>query len=418
MTQNALIWVVALVTTAGVVIRPWRLPEAVWAVAGSLVLVAAGLVPIAAALSAVAKGTDVYLFLIGMMVIAELARREGLFDRLAAVAANHARGSARRLFMLVYGVGTLVTVFLSNDATAVVLTPAVYAAARAADAEPLPYLFVCAFIANAASFALPISNPANLVVFAADMPNLLDWLRLFGAPSLVAILATYGVLRLYFARDLVKPIGREPEMPMLSRGGRIAAAGIVAAVVVLLAASALGWPLGLPTCLAGLGATALVLIVERKSPFGVLRGVSWSVLPLVAGLFVVVAAVEQTGAVGALATPLADAAAHAPAAAGFVAGFIVALATNLMNNLPAGLLSAATLAQAHAPAAVKGAVLIGIDLGPNISVTGSLATILWLVAIRREKLDVSAWQFLRVGIVVTLPALIAALAACVFLSPR
>src|SRR5258708_35761616 len=100
-----------------------------------------------------------------MMLLAELARQEGLFDWLAALAVEHARGSPQRLFALVYAVGTIVTVFLSNDATAVVLTPAVYAATRAAGAAPLPYLFACAVIANAASFPLPISNPAKLRIF-------------------------------------------------------------------------------------------------------------------------------------------------------------------------------------------------------------------------------------------------------------
>ena len=97
------------------------------------------------------KGLDVYLFLVGMMALAEVARREGLFDWLASHAVRRADGSASKLFALVYGVGIVVTTFLSNDATAVVLTPAVYAAAKAAKAEPLPYLFICALIANAAA---------------------------------------------------------------------------------------------------------------------------------------------------------------------------------------------------------------------------------------------------------------------------
>src|SRR5260370_25721920 len=130
-----------------------------------------------------------------MMVLAELARKEGLFDWLAVLAVRQARGSPRRLFGLVYVVGTVVTVFMSNDATAVVLTPAVYAAAKAAKAEPLPYLFICAFIANAASFVLPISNPANLVVFGSHMPPLAAWLAQVGLPSILALGATYGGLR-------------------------------------------------------------------------------------------------------------------------------------------------------------------------------------------------------------------------------
>ena len=105
-------------------------------------------------------------------------------------------GSPRRLFLLIYGVGTVVTIFLSNDATAVVLTPAVAAAVKAAKAkEPLPYLLICAFIANAASFVLPISNPANLVIYGSHMPPLLQWLPAYLLPSVVAIVATYLLLR-------------------------------------------------------------------------------------------------------------------------------------------------------------------------------------------------------------------------------
>ena len=134
-------WAISAIAAGGVIGRPWRLPEAVWAVLGAAVLMALALVPWPDALRAVGRGTDVYLFLTGMMLLAELARSEGVFDWLAALCAKQARGSAHRLFALVFVVGTVVTVLLSNDATAVVLTPAVYAVARAAAAEPLPYLF-------------------------------------------------------------------------------------------------------------------------------------------------------------------------------------------------------------------------------------------------------------------------------------
>src|SRR5258708_3973165 len=131
--------------------RRWRMAEAVWGLAGACALGGLGLLELDAAEEGIRKGVDVYLFLTGMMLLAELARQEGLFDWLAAWAASLARGSASRLFDLVYGVGIIVTVFLSNDATAVVLTPAVSAVTRAAKIEqPLPYLFTCAFIANAA----------------------------------------------------------------------------------------------------------------------------------------------------------------------------------------------------------------------------------------------------------------------------
>src|SRR5215472_11785652 len=128
----ALIWTVAALTTAGILLRPFRLPEAFWAVAGALLLCLGGLLAVPDALAAVARGYDVYLFLAGMMLISELARKTGLFDHVAALAVRAARGSARRLFVLIYGFGIAVTAFMSNDATAVVLTPAVIAATRAA----------------------------------------------------------------------------------------------------------------------------------------------------------------------------------------------------------------------------------------------------------------------------------------------
>jgi arsenical pump membrane protein len=162
MSPQEVTWTIAAVATAGVILRPGGLPEAIWALAGAALLLALQLLTPQEALTGIAKGTDVYLFLTGMMLLAEVARIEGLFDWLAALATSNARGSAPRLFFLTYVVGTFVTIFLSNDATSVVLTPAVAAAVKAAKADhPLPYLMVCAFVANAASFVLPISNPAN-----------------------------------------------------------------------------------------------------------------------------------------------------------------------------------------------------------------------------------------------------------------
>ena len=188
-------WAIVALSVLGVIVRPFRWPEFVWAAGGATLLVVLHLLDPAAAWAGVGKGLDVYLFLIGMMALSEIARREGLFDWLAGLAVRGAGGSASQLFLLIYAVGTLVTVFLSNDATAVVLTPAVYAAAKAAKAEPLPYLFICALVANAASFVLPISNPANLVVFASHMPPLGQWLMRFGIASILSIVVTFLVLR-------------------------------------------------------------------------------------------------------------------------------------------------------------------------------------------------------------------------------
>jgi len=401
--------------------RPRGIPEVWWISGGALLLIALRLVPLKLAGQAVAKGTDVYLFLIGMMLLSELAREQGVFDWVASVAVRGADGSCSRLFLLVYGAGTLVTIFMSNDATAVVLTPAILTAVRRAKVSPLPYLFVCALIANAASFVLPISNPANLVVFHTGMPPLGTWLADFGVPSLLSILVTFLVMRLLFRNELRNSIESEIEDTKLSGNGKLVLAGLILMIAALLTASAMEKDLGLPTCLAALVITAVVSIKARSNPISLAREISWSTLLLVAGLFVMVDAVEIQGALGLTQQYLACASKLGQNTGALVVGFVVGIANNLVNNLPLGLIAGGTIQAAHAKGLMANAVLIGVDLGPNLSITGSLATILWLLALRkdsgertgREKLDVTFWKFLKVGAIAMPLALLAALGGAI-----
>ncbi|HXB91123.1 MAG TPA: arsenic transporter [Puia sp.] len=406
------VWGISFFAIAGVIIRPFRIPEVVWAVAGAGLLVLLNLLSPSEGWMGVRKGTDVYLFLTGMMLLAETAREERLFDWLAAHATKLAKGSPHRLFWLIYGVGTVVTVFLSNDATAVVLTPAVAAAARTARSpRPLPYLLICAFIANAASFVLPISNPANLVIYDSHMPPLLQWLSQYTLPSVIAIVTTGWILWLTQQKSLRGKIESDIPVPSLSPGGRMALGGIAATAIILLVASAMDLSLGLPTAITGTLTSALVLIKIKKTPWPVIKGVSWSVLPLVAGLFVMVEALDKTGLIQAITSALRVGLHRSVTATAWGCGLLVAASSNLMNNLPVGLIAGNAIQGSPLPSIVKNSVLIGVDLGPNLSITGSLATILWLTALRREGQHVGALSFLRIGALVMTIALLFTLAA-------
>lgn len=405
--QTGLVWTIVAGAIACILLRPKRWPEAVWACLAAGLLLAFGLVPAKAALNAVAAGTDVYLFLAGMMLLAELARQEGVFDWMASLAVGASKGSAARLFALVYLVGIVVTVLLSNDATAVVLTPAVYAAVKKARAHPESYLFICAFIANAASFVLPISNPANLVVYGKSIPPLADWLRTFGIASVCSIAITYAVLRWTMRAEIGGAIERA-ERFVLSSEGRRAAWGIAFSAAAMIAASALDLDLGLPTCIAAVLAVTAATGLRARALRRIAAGVSWSVLPLVAGLFVLVEGLNRAGTLEWCARAL-DAFGAMPRAAGaLAASFGIAALSNVMNNLPSGLLARGALESARAAWWIRDATLVGVDLGPNLSVTGSLATILWLIALRREGIEIGAVRFLKLGMLVMPPALLAA----------
>jgi arsenical pump membrane protein len=344
-----------------------------------------------------------------MMLLSEIARLEGLFDRVAAMIVNAARGSPRRLFLLTYAAGIVITAFLSNDATAVVLTPAIYKTARRAGLEPLPYLFICALIANAASFVLPISNPANIVLYGDHTPALGQWIAAFALPAVAAIVVTFAALFWTEARNLPERCEEKVALPPMSRGAWTALAGIAVTAGVLLTVSALDMPLGAPTCIMGVITALIALVVGRLSFGQLVRGISWQVLALVAGLFVLVEGLARTGVIGALAQAVQSGAHRALGMTAWVCGVAIALLSNVMNNLPVGLIASNAIAAGHVPQTAVDALLIGVDLGPNLAVTGSLATILWLVALRREGEDVGFWRFFRAGVIAMPLALFAAL---------
>ncbi|MEA2539022.1 MAG: arsenical pump rane protein [Acidobacteriaceae bacterium] len=394
---------------------PRDIPEVYWVGGGAILLIVFRLIPLKLAGKAAAEGSDVYLFLVGMMLLSELAREHGVFDWLSSAALKGSHGSSARLFTLVYGVGTLVTIFMSNDATAVVLTPAILAAIRKARVAPLPYLLACAMIANAASFVLPISNPANLVVFRSNMPPLGRWLASFGLPSILSIAATYLVLRFVFRKELADGTQADDGAKPLSANGVIVLGGIASMVAVLLTASSLDKDLGLPACLAALAITAVVCVKARSNPWTLMKEISWATIALVAGLFIMVEAVQSVGALKLTQAAFHEVQRLAPAYAALATGFVVGIANNLVNNLPLGLIAGATLQAEHARGLIADAVLIGVDLGPNLSVTGSLATILWLIALRKEKLNVSGWDFFKAGALAMPVALAAAMGGVILM---
>jgi arsenical pump membrane protein len=241
------------------------------------------------------------------------------------------------------------------------------------------------------------------------MPPLGDWLRTFALPSLASIVVTYICLRWISRGALRGGIRGRAEPAHLTPEGKWALAGLIVAALGLIGASAFGLALGPPACVVAALALALVAFRDRGVALRVALGVSWSVLPLVAGLFVIVEALQSAGLLRAGIAAL-DGLSRIPAtAAKFAAGLAVAVVSNGMNNLPVALATGAAVRHAAESTTLAHALLLGVDLGPNLSVTGSLATILWLIALRRENVEITAAEFFKVGLVAMPLALAASL---------
>jgi arsenical pump membrane protein len=241
------------------------------------------------------------------------------------------------------------------------------------------------------------------------MPRLGLWLRMLLLPSAVSILATFAVLWRISREAFAAAVATVREKRPLSPTGRLALAGIFIGVATLLTCSALDIPLGVPTACAGVFALILVAMKDRASPKTALRSVSWGVIPLVAGLFAIVEALNRAGMAHLADNGLAWLAEAHDGIGKLAGGFAVALLSNLMNNLPVGLAAGSALRHSAIHGRLAHAVLVGVDLGPNLSVTGSLATILWLIALRREGETITPWQFLKVGMIAMPVALALAL---------
>jgi arsenical pump membrane protein len=393
-------------------LKPRRVPDWAAGLGGGLLMVALGLLPPGEAVRQVTSAWNVFLFFLGLGLASATADQAGVFRWAAGAATRWARGSQWRLLVGLYLVGVVVTAVLSNDATALLLTPVVFAIATRAGFDPRPYAFACALVANAASFVLPVSNPSNLLLLTRAPLGLSTFLGHLLLPSALALAVTLGGLLLVFRGELATPGSLPSDARPTERRTRVVGLGLGGLAVAYVAGAALDWPLGVVALAGAIALVGLDALAGGWGPRALAREVPWGLLPLFAGLLLLVGGAERVGLFAPLER-LVQAATGLGVLGPPVLVFALALLANLINNLPAALVTASALATIQ-PEATRGdlaaAAIVGVNLGPNLSTVGSLATMLWLLLLRRRGLDVSVVAYLRVGVTVTVPALLAAAA--------
>ena len=389
-------------TLAVAVAQPPWLSEAVAAVVAATALVAVGAVSVDHARQAVAQLAPTVGFLAALLLLADGCRREGLFGALGTIMARGSQDRPRRLLALVFVVAAAVTVALGLDPTIVLLTPVVFATATRLRMSPTPHVYACAHLANSASLLLPISNLTNLLAFHASGLPFGRFAALMALPTVAAIAVELVVLTRFFAAELDRPRQREA-LPEPARLPRLALVVVAATLVGFLASS----PLGIqPLWIAAAGAAVITvpaLVRRTTTPWGVLRALQLPFLVFVLGLGIIVAAASDHGLATAVRTVLPDGG-SLPDLLGIAA--VSAVLANLVNNLPAILILAPVAAPAgHGPVL---AALVGVNVGPNLTYVGSLATLLWRRLLRAEDAEVNLAQFHRLGALTVPAALVAA----------
>ena len=330
-------------------------------------------------------------FLVAILVVAECCRAAGVFSalgaRLGRVRSRH------RLLVLVFVVAVVVTAVLSLDATVVLLTPVVFATAARAGVRPKPYVYACTHLANSASLLLPVSNLTNLLAFTASGLSFARFTALMALPWVAVVAIEYVVLRRFFGAELAVGSGPRPARPDDPVVSTVTVVVVVATLVGFVVAAVLGVP---PAWAAAGGALVLgarALARRRTDPATLLRAANLPFCLFVLALGIIIVGVVTSGLGDVVAGFL-------PAGSSFLAllaiAGVAAVLANLLNNLPAVLLLVPLAAAAGGPSAVL-AALLGVNLGPNLTYVGSLATLLWRRVLREHDAEPAIGEFTRLG---------------------
>lgn len=394
--QGILAAVTLIIVLAFAVVRPRGLPEATAAVPGAILVLITGGIHLGTAWAEVQTLLPVVGFLAAILVLSELCARDGLFQWAGQFMARRSRGEPQRLLVLVFGAAAITTAVLSLDATVVLLTPVVFATAARVGVKAKPHVYACTHLANSSSLLFPVSNLTNLLAMTALGISFIQFGMLMVLPWLVVIGVEYIAFRFYFARDLSISAG-----PSLPKAEDVELPRFSATIVMLtLAGFIVASFFGIDVVWVALVGAAIIavrsLLIKQAQVNTLVKSLNFPFIAFVLSLGIIVKALVDNGLADIMANivPSGNSLYALLAWAG-----LAAILANLVNNLPAILIMLPLAVSGHVGPAL--AVLIGVNVGPNMTYVGSLATLLWRKIMRAHDHDAPLGEFTWLGLLTT-----------------
>lgn len=407
-----------ILTLCLILFRPRGLHEAWSTILGASLMLLTGRVTFQQAISTSAGGMDILIFLFALMLFSVLLDKSGFFEWAAIWAARWAKGNGKSLYRNVFILGAVITALLSLDTTAIILTPIVLSFVSRLKLPAKPFLIACAFIANTGSLLLPVSNLTNLLFQGTFYLSFTTFALHMIVPQAVAVILNYLLFKYYFRKTLPATFEitdlPEPFSVIVDK------AYFNGAIIVLIAVT-IGYFVGsiygvAPYVIALIGAALLFFwgLSRKQVNAQIIKGISWSLFPFIIGLFIVIQGVENLGLAKYAAKGLVSLQ-HSPLLLQMLGiAFGTGIGSNVINNIPMAMLSISILKEAHASSLIQYSALIGCNIGPNLTVAGSLATMLVITSARQKGEKMGASDFFKIGIWAT-PLLLLATVITLFL---
>jgi len=389
---------------------------------GALILLFSGLLPLSGAISGLAADSDInplkiLVFFLSMTFLSLFLDEIGFFKYLACLAVQKCGGKQIKLFVILYCLISVLTVFTCNDVVILTFTPFICYFAKNAKIDPVPYLVSEFVAANTASLLLIIGNPTNIYLGTMAGIDFVAYFKVMALPATFAAIVAYIVLFVLFRNRLKQPIVASTENVIIEQKTLfVFGLAVLATCTFMLAISGLievpMWlisVMGLFTLLFGV---ALISLFKRRKPIELLlsvRHAPWEVVPLVISMFIIVLALENSGTTEKIAALLNSGNAL------FTYGIASTLSANLINNIPMSVLFSSLLAERGDLTATYAAI-IGSNVGAYLTPIGALAGIMWLGILRNHGLKFGFGKFVAYGACVAIPTLFAALFGLQFIS--